>query len=77
MRSWLGTAAVALAALGLAGCQVEQEQEGELPEVEVEGGQLPEYDVEAAEVEVRPDTEEVIVPDIEVNPPAEDTVRRP
>ncbi len=39
-------------AMGLAACDVDQTQDGEMPEVKVEGGQLPEYDVETAEVEV-------------------------
>lgn len=31
-------------ATALAGCEVDQTQEGEMPEVSVEGGQMPEYE---------------------------------
>jgi hypothetical protein len=44
-------------AFGLAACSVEQTEEGELPDVDVQGGQLPEYDVDAADVETRRPTE--------------------
>ena len=46
-------------ALGLTACDVDQTEEGSLPEVE--GGNLPEYDVEGPDVDVG--TEEVEVPD--------------
>lgn len=36
--------ALLVAALGLAGCEVEKTQEGEMPDVSVEGGQMPEYE---------------------------------
>lgn len=58
----------------LAACDVDQTQEGELPEVDVDvqGGQVPEYDVDAPDVDV--DTEEVTVPvpDVDVQPADED-----
>ncbi|MGH7443867.1 MAG: hypothetical protein ACREKM_03280 [Longimicrobiales bacterium] len=53
-------------AFGLAACSVEQTEEGEMPDVEVEGGQLPEYDVDAADVDVGTDTTTVVVPDVDV-----------
>jgi hypothetical protein len=83
-------AAIALAgvlALPLVGCQVEQTEEGEMPEITAEGGNLPEYDVDAAEVEigtepatvevptdidVTTEEREISVPDVDVNPPADD-----
>lgn len=54
-------------ALSLAACDVDQTEEGSLPEVE--GGNLPEYDVEPADVDVTTGTETIEVPtmDIEVN----------
>ena len=67
----------------LGACSVEQEQEGELPEVSVEGGQLPEYDVDTADVdvsmetvtatvpEVTTETTAVSVPDVDVTTPSE------
>ncbi|NTZ43589.1 hypothetical protein G7A66_10945 [Altererythrobacter sp. SALINAS58] len=54
-------------ALSLAACDVDQTEEGSLPEVE--GGNLPEYDVEPADVDVTTGTETIEVPtmDVEVN----------
>ena len=60
-------------AFGLSACTVDQTEEGEVPDVEVEGGQLPEYDVDAADVDVNQDTTTVVVPDVDVNAPNEDT----
>jgi hypothetical protein len=64
--------AVALAAgLGLAACDVDKKQEGELPKVSVEGGQLPEYQVRGPDVEVGSTTREITVPTVTVDPPKE------
>lgn len=77
MKSLNLTAALLLAlgasAIALGGCQAEQTQEGELPDVDVtaEGGQLPEYDVETADVEVGTREETVTVPDVDVTMPDE------
>ena len=62
---------VLTSALALAACDVDQTQEGELPDVEVtaKGGQLPAYDVETAEVDVKTETVAVEVPKIEVEMP--------
>ena len=65
MRKWTFALALA-AALPLAACSVEKEEDGELPEVEVEGGKLPEYDVDPAKVEVKKDTTTVVTPDIDI-----------
>jgi hypothetical protein len=65
-----------LVALGLAACDVDKTEEGELPEVEVEGGKLPEYDVDAAEVEVGTDTQRVVVPDVDIKDPDDTTSNR-
>ena len=58
-------------ALALAACDVDQTQEGELPDVEVtaEGGQLPAYDVETAEVDVKTETVPVEVPKVDIEMP--------
>lgn len=77
-----------IAMLPLAACRVEQEREGELPDVDVEGGQLPRYDVDPVDVDVETErrrvevptgieTEErdVTVPDVDVNPPDDDRNR--
>jgi len=65
---------VPLAALWPVACSVEQTEEGDLPDVEVEGGQLPAYDVDPARVQINADTKTVTVPDIDVTTP-NDTVR--
>jgi hypothetical protein len=62
-------------AFGVAACDVDQTQDGDLPEVDVEGGQLPEYDVDPADVDVGTDTQRVIVPDIDVRRDTTDTMR--
>ncbi|NEP17851.1 MAG: hypothetical protein F6J97_13260 [Leptolyngbya sp. SIO4C1] len=60
------------------GCRVEQEEAGELPEVDVEAepGQLPEYDVEGPEVDVTTEEKEVTVPEVEVTT-EEETIEVP
>jgi hypothetical protein len=65
----------ALLTVSATGCRVKQTQEGEMPDVKVEGGQVPKYDVDAADVDVKAGTEkrEVTVPtvDVDVKPPAD------
>ena len=56
--------ALAALALPLAACDVEQTEEGELPEVE--GGNLPEYDVDAADIDVGTTEATVETPEIDV-----------
>lgn len=58
--------ATGLLVLPLAGCDVDQTEAGELPDVEVEEGNMPEYDVETPDVEMETDT--VTVPDPELEP---------
>lgn len=60
--------AVALA-FSLGACRADVEREGELPEVDVEGGQAPRVDVEPADVDVTTDTQQVVVPDVDVDAP--------
>ncbi|HEU5208794.1 MAG TPA: hypothetical protein VFU06_05220 [Longimicrobiales bacterium] len=64
-------------AFGLAACTAEQTEEGDLPDVDVQGGQLPEYDVDAADVEIGTDTQTVRVPDIDVTAPEPDPEPEP
>jgi hypothetical protein len=59
-----------LFAFGMTACDVDQTEEGEMPEVEVQEGELPAYDVDAADVEVTEDT--ITVPDVDVTAPEED-----
>lgn len=49
---------------------IDQTQEGELPEISVEGGQAPEFDAEVGEIEVTEET--VTVPGLEITPPEGD-----
>jgi len=52
----------------LGACEVQKVDEGETPDVEVEEGQLPEYEVETPDVDVKSDTDTVVVetPSVEV-----------
>ena len=64
------TAALTLTAtLGLAACDIDQTEEGSLPDVEVEGGNLPEFDVETADVDVGTEEVTVDVPTLDVDMP--------
>ena len=65
-RKFLSLLVAPLFAFGLAACDVDQTEEGSLPDVDVEGGQVPEYDVDAADVDVGTDTQQVITPDIDI-----------
>jgi uncharacterized lipoprotein len=56
-----------VSALGLAACDVDKTQEGEAPNVNVEGGQLPKYDVDAPDVDVNKEQRTVTVPDVDVD----------
>ena len=49
-----------------AGCDVEQTEEGRMPDVTVTEGNLPEYDVDAPDVDVKSRETTVTVPDIDV-----------
>lgn len=61
-----------VALVGLSACEVEQVEEGQMPEVEVEEeGQLPEYDVDMPDVDVGTTDVEMTVPtdvDVETRP---------
>ena len=52
--------------VALGACSVEKTEEGELPEVNVEGGNMPEYDVEPVDVNVSTETATITVPDVDV-----------
>ena len=62
---------VGASAIMLAGCDVDQTREGELPEVTAEGGQLPQYEVETADVDIGTREETVTVPDVDITMPDE------
>lgn len=61
MKNLILTAAFAGLAFMITGCDVEQTEEGEMPEVQ--GGNLPEYEVDGPDVNVDAGTREVEVPD--------------
>ncbi|MGK9067167.1 hypothetical protein [Stutzerimonas chloritidismutans] len=69
---WLIPGAVLLTTLGMAGCDVEKTEEGEMPEVNVEGGKMPEYDVDTPDVDVGTKEKTVTVPDVDVDMPDDD-----
>ena len=65
------TILVGMSCLGIAACNVDQTQEGELPDVDVNasGGQMPEFDVDGPEVNVGTENRTVEVPTIDVDVP--------
>lgn len=71
MRNFAIALFTGAAALGLSACDVEQTEEGDLPEVnvETEGGNMPEYDVDTADVEVGTEERTVEVPTVDVEEP--------
>lgn len=68
MRKIVTAAIMSSAALGLAACDVEQTEEGAMPDVDVsvEGGNLPEYDVDVPDVDVEMEETTIEVPTIDV-----------
>jgi hypothetical protein len=66
-------AVMAAACFGLAACDVDQTQEGELPDVDVNatGGEMPEYNVEGPEVNVGTENVTTEVPTVDVDVPEE------
>jgi len=61
-------AALGVLALGTSACDVKKTEDGEMPDVKVEGGKLPEYKVDAPEVNVKTEKKTVEVPTVEVTP---------
>ena len=64
---------VGASCFAMAACDVDQTQEGNLPEVDVNvsGGQLPEYNVEGPTVNVGTENKTVQVPTVDVDVPDE------
>lgn len=71
MKKLIAAALIAPLAMGLAACDVDQTEEGELPDVEVTGGNMPEFDVETADVDVGTKTTTVEVPTVDVTMPGD------
>jgi hypothetical protein len=63
----LGALLAPVFAFGIAACSVDKTEDGELPDVDVEGGNLPEVEVKPADVDINADTSKVITPDIDIN----------
>ncbi|UAB78397.1 hypothetical protein INR77_01210 [Erythrobacter sp. SCSIO 43205] len=68
MKKTFAITTALIASVTLAACDVEQTEEGEMPDVDVnvEEGNMPEYEVDGPEVTT--DTETVEVPVLEVEP---------
>ncbi|RGP41944.1 hypothetical protein BPTFM16_02253 [Altererythrobacter insulae] len=64
MKKIIATSTVVAAAFSLAACDVDQTEEGEMPEVSVDGGNLPEFDVEPMDVDVDSNIE---MPEVDVD----------
>jgi len=69
MKKFVTTTLLAAAGLSLAACDVDQTEEGEMPEMSVEEGNMPEYDVETADVDVGTEEETIEVPTLDVDGP--------
>ncbi len=65
MKKLISATLTAAAAFGLVACDVDQTEEGEMPEVNVEEGNMPEFDVEGPEVETGTTTVEVPTVDVD------------
>ncbi|GAA5481497.1 hypothetical protein [Haloferula sargassicola] len=74
----LSLAAVSAFALTFAACDVDKVEDGELPDVKVEGEtKLPKYDVEGPDVKVEKKKVEMEVPTIDVDLPEEEDNEAP
>jgi len=70
MRNSIGLTLTSLAcAVALAACDVEQTEEGEMPEIDMsyQEGEMPEYDVDTADVSVGTEEATIEVPDVDVS----------
>ncbi len=67
MKKFIPIAFLAGSTLALAACDVDQTEEGDMPEVNVEGGNLPEFDVEGPDIDVDTGTTTVEVPTLDVD----------
>lgn len=65
----LGLLVVGCLALTQIGCDVDVQDEGELPDVDVEAteGEMPDVDVEGPDVDVEREEKQVTVPDVDVD----------
>jgi hypothetical protein len=56
-----------VAVMGLIGCDVDVEDEGEMPTMEVDPGRAPDVDVHGPDVDIRQEEKTVTVPDVDVD----------
>lgn len=69
MKITIASSAILAASVALVGCDVDQTEETELPEVEMREGNMPEFDVETADVDVGTEEKTVEVPTMDVEMP--------
>lgn len=67
MRKFLTIICASVLAVTFGGCDVDVEDEGSLPEVNVEGGDMPDVDVTLPDVDVGTEETTVTVPDVDVD----------
>jgi hypothetical protein len=68
MRTRMMTVAALALSMMAAACTAKVEEEGKLPDVDVQGGEMPKVDVDPANVNVSTDTQTVVTPDVDVTP---------
>jgi hypothetical protein len=56
-----------VAVMGMIGCDVDVEDEGEMPTMEVEPGRAPDVDVHGPDVDVTEEERTVTVPDVDID----------
>lgn len=66
MKKMLGAMSALALVLSASACKFSVEDEGKLPEVNVEEGRMPEVDVDAPEVELKTEKKVIEVPDVDV-----------
>lgn len=68
MKKFTAIASAAIASITLAACDVQQTEEGEMPDVDmsVEEGNMPEFEVDGPEITTGTTTTEVEVPEVNV-----------
>ena len=66
-KRMMTVAALALT-MGAMACTAKVEEEGKMPDVDVQGGEMPKVDVDPANVEVTTDTQTVVTPEVNVTP---------
>lgn len=69
MRNTVTTALIALSTFGLAACDVQQTEEGQMPDVDVsvDEGNMPEYDVDGPEITAGTTKRQVEVPNVDIS----------